>query len=74
MFDTICFEHWRSFTELKQFDMFACTHDDCVWCELDAFVLDKQADRRFIRNVNRLVDKLKLDKLMRTRTIFLISE
>ena len=74
MFEKICFEHERQFTRPNEFNMFACTHDDCGWCALDKFLLDEPTNRRFTRNVKRHVDKLNNEQLPQKRKVFVMSD
>jgi hypothetical protein len=54
--------------------MFCCTCDDCTWCTLHLALHAYKPNKRFIRNLERHLERLKLEKLSRTPSRFLISE
>jgi len=76
MFGTICFQHWRLWFQRPRnaFNMFCCTCDDCTWCTLHLALHAYKPNKRFIRNLERHLERLKLKKLSRTPSRFLISE
>ena len=76
MFATICFKHWCVWCQRPRnmFNLFCCTCDDCLWCNLHQALHAYQPNKRFARNIKRHLDKLKLEKLSRTASRFVISE
>ena len=73
MFGNVCLQHWRLLPPPNEFNIVCCSRDKCQWCEIDNFILDKQPTR-FMRNVQRHIETLKVEKLPRTRRLFVISE
>jgi hypothetical protein len=75
MFETICYEHWELGIWRRApsiFNLYYCTRNDCAWCSLPQVLFN--FDTRFLRNVRRHIEKLKLQKLTRVRRLFLITE
>ena len=73
MFGNVCLQHWRLLPPPNEFNIVCCSHDKCQWCEMDNFILDKQPTR-FMRNVQRHIETLEVQKPPRTRRLFVISE